>query len=287
MIILYILSKKKDITIGSSSTNESKSRVNENDDDAFWKQQHQDEMNYEMREFIKAMQQENGTYHATSQDGQFQTGDKVIVHGRNQDITGVIKDFGTHLMTWEETCDVNYDKNGDGKMWTLMSVPLTKIEKASEGGIPENKVRESVNKVFSKMINEEWYPEEDNPMDDYYYGAMMTLSVDGMFDELTPEKVEELNQIGKNGDGPYIENGQKYSSVMVTKVNLVPDGFDGYDVNVEVAVTSPDMPIDAIEEEVEDMVWYWIEEQTGVRSPRVYITNEKVVFDRRTKYAQN
>lgn len=69
---------------------------------------------------------------------------------------------------------------------------------------------------------------------------------------------------------------------MVTKVNVTPDGFDGYDITVEVAVSSPDMPIHAIEEEVEDMVWYWIEEQTGVRSPRVYITNEKEVFDRRS-----
>lgn len=70
---------------------------------------------------------------------------------------------------------------------------------------------------------------------------------------------------------------------MVRKVNVVPDGFDGYDVSVEVAVSSPDMPHDAIEDEVEEMVWYWIEEQTGVRSPRVFITDEKPVFDRRSK----
>lgn len=39
-----------------------------------------------------------------------------------------------------------------------------------------------------KKLNEEWYPDSDEGMDDYYYGAMMTLNVDGVFDELTPEK---------------------------------------------------------------------------------------------------
>jgi hypothetical protein len=43
------------------------------------------------------------------------------------------------------------------------------------------------------------------------------------------------------------------------------------------------MPMDEIENEVESMVWYYIEEKTGVRSPRVYIVDEKEVFDRRSK----
>ena len=107
----------------------------------------------------------------------------------------------------------------------------------------------------------------------------MKLNVDGMFDDLKPEKVQEL----QNTKDEYIENERNYSSVMVRKVILEPDGFDGYDVSVEVAVSSPDMPMDAIEEEVESMVWYWIEEKTGVRSPRVYITDEEEVFDRRSK----
>lgn len=101
----------------------------EDDDAAFWKQQQDDEMSYDMREFTKAMQKANGTYHAKSSDGQFQTGDRVIVHGRTQNIEGIITDFGTNLMTWKENCDVDYEK--DGKTYTLMSVPLNKIEKIS------------------------------------------------------------------------------------------------------------------------------------------------------------
>jgi len=54
-----------------------------------------------------------------------------------------------------------------------------------------------------------------------------------------------------------------------------------------VAVTAPDMPMDEIENETQELVWYWIEEKLGVRSPNVYITDEKVVFDRRAKNAQH
>ena len=42
-----------------------------------------------------------------------------------------------------------------------------------------------------------------------------------------------------------------------------------------------------IENETQELVWYWIEEKLGVRSPNVYITDEKVVFDRRAKNAQH
>ena len=278
----YILSKKKNVMPGSMNRNESKKRMNENDDDAFWKQEHQDELSYDMREFMKAMQKEQGTYHAKSKDGKFQTGDKVIVHGRTQDIQGVIKDFDTNLMTWEETADVDYEK--DDRTWTLLGCPLSKIEKVQETTF-ESQMRGIVREALVEMINEEWYPEEDDTLDDYDFGSIMTLNVDGIFDELSPEVIQKLQSIGPNSNEPYIEMNNKYSSVMVTKVNLTPDGFNGYDISVTVAVSSPDMPHNAIEEEVTDMVWFWIEQQTGVNSPRVYITHEKPVFDRRTKYA--
>lgn len=238
------------------------------DDDAFWKQQQQDELNYDMSELTKAMQKANGTYHAKSSDGKWQTGDRVIVHGRTKNIEGVIKDFDENIMTWEETCDVDFEE--DGRTKTLIGVPLTRIEKVSANESRNNK---------GNKLNEEWYPEEDDDLSDYSYGAIMKLNVDGMFDELTPEKVQELQSV----EDEYIDNANNYSSVMVRHIILQPDGFDGYDVSVEVAVSSPDMPMDAIEEEVESMVWYYIEEKTGVRSPRVYIVDEEEVFDRRSK----
>ena len=87
-----------------------------------------EELDYDMRELKKALQKQYGTYHATSQNGDFQTGDRVIVHSKRMgDIEGIIEDFGTHLMTWEETADVIFMK--DGREMTLAGVPLSKITK--------------------------------------------------------------------------------------------------------------------------------------------------------------
>ena len=268
-----VLSKRKDMM--PSNTFESKLRnvVREalteiSDDDAFWKQQQQDELSYDMREFTKAMQQANGTYHAKSSDGKWQTGDRVIVHGRTKNIEGTIKDFGENIMTWKEDCDVDFEENGQIK--TLLGVPLDRLEKV---------VSNESKKKNGKKLNEEWYPEDENDISDYSYGAIMKLDVDGVFDEVSPEKVQELSAVHDEN----VESANKYTSVMVRKINLVPDGFDGYDVSVEVAVSAPDMPIDEIENETQEIVWYWIEEKLGVRSPNVHIVDEKVVFDRRTK----
>jgi hypothetical protein len=300
------------------------------DDDAFWKQQQKDELDYDMREFTKAMQQANGTYHAKSSDGKWQTGDRVIVHGRTKNIEGTIKDFGENIMTWKEDCDVDFEENGQIK--TLLGVPLDRLEKisANEGKIHEEidtgqvhssqdnedskrhrlkrdeankeinrqirKLRQQIsdydsngkdttpltNKIKSlkKQLKEAWYPEDEDDISDYSYGSIMKLDVDGVFDELSTEQVQELSAIHDE----YIDNSDKYTSVMVRKINIIPDGFDGYDVSVEVAVSAPDMPTNEIENETQELVWYWIEEKLGVRSPNIHIVDEKVVFDRRTKY---
>ena len=86
-----------------------------------------EEMRYEMGELTKAFQKANGTYQATSRDGKFKTGDKVVVHTKKGDIQGVISDFSENFMTYKETADVDFEE--DGKTKTLMSCPLDKIEK--------------------------------------------------------------------------------------------------------------------------------------------------------------
>ena len=86
-----------------------------------------EEMRYEMGELTKALQKANGTYQATSRDGKFKTGDKVVVHTKKGDIQGVISDFSENFMTYKETADVDFEE--DGKTKTLMSCPLDKIEK--------------------------------------------------------------------------------------------------------------------------------------------------------------
>ena len=57
-----------------------------------------EEMRYDMGELTKAFQKSNGTYQATSSDGKFKTGDKVVVHTRKGDIQGVISDFSENFM---------------------------------------------------------------------------------------------------------------------------------------------------------------------------------------------
>lgn len=86
-----------------------------------------EDMRYEMGELNKAFQKANDTYQATSSDGNFKTGDNVIVHTRKGDIEGVITDFDVNFMTYKETADVEYNENGRTR--TLLGCPLDKIEK--------------------------------------------------------------------------------------------------------------------------------------------------------------
>lgn len=90
-------------------------------------QQADEDMRYEMGELQKAFQKQNGTYHKKSENGEFQTGDKVVVHTRKGDIQGTISDFDMNFMTYEETAEVDFDDNGITK--TLICCPLNKIEK--------------------------------------------------------------------------------------------------------------------------------------------------------------
>ena len=86
-----------------------------------------EEMRYDMGELSKAFQKSNGTYQATSRNGKFKTGDKVLVHTRKGDIQGVISDFSENFMTYKETADVDFEEGSKTK--TLISCPLDKIEK--------------------------------------------------------------------------------------------------------------------------------------------------------------
>ena len=70
---------------------------------------------------------------------------------------------------------------------------------------------------------------------------------------------------------------------MVTKVDVQEDEYGDYDITVNAAVSAPEMPIHAIEEEVIDELWYWFEEKTGLRAIDIKIVDEQEVFDRRTE----
>lgn len=98
-----------------------------NDDEEFWKNERDAEMNYDLKNFEKAAQQDKGTYQASSSDNSFHIGDHVVVHAKRGDVEGVISDFDDNLMTGEEQVSVNYEKNGE--TWTMICIPISKIEK--------------------------------------------------------------------------------------------------------------------------------------------------------------
>lgn len=136
-------------------------------------------------------------------------------------------------------------------------------------------------RLTNSKLNEEYYPEDDDMIDDYYYGMMATLSIEGITDgDLTEEVIQDLI----NTREEYCDNSNSYCSVMVTKVDVQRDEFNDFDIKVEVAVSAPEMPIRAIEEDTEEQVWYWFENKTNTRAIRVEFIDEREVFDRRRKY---
>lgn len=176
---------------------------------------------------------------------------------------------------------LRYDKNGN-PLYTSDDLPN---DKAKEMGWRYSKKHglygqiSDPTKLYGKVeegIND-YFPDEDQGMDDYYYGSIMTFNVDGMFDDLSEEVIEELQNLKEE----YCDSSYNYTSVLIRKVNIEPDGFDGYDVSVEAAVSAPEMPLREIENDATEQVWYWIENKSGVRPLRVYIVDEEEVFDRR------
>lgn len=125
------------------------------DDDAFWKQEQQDELDYDMGELTKAFQKMNGKYQAKSRDGKWQTGDRVIVHGKTKNIEGVITDFDVNFMTYEENCDVDYEK--DGRTYTMINVPLSRIEKIEGTNesikVNHGQLRSVIKECVKNMLN--------------------------------------------------------------------------------------------------------------------------------------
>lgn len=145
--------------------------------------------------------------------------------------------------------------------------------------LTESELKHIINESVRKIINEEFYPEDDDMMDDYYYGMMVKCEIEGNFEDLTEEQKQALI----NTNEEYCEGERSYVSTMVTKVDVQEDEYGDYDITVNAAVSAPEMPIRAIEEEVIDELWFWFEEKTGLRAIDIKIVDEQEVFDRRTE----
>ena len=89
----------------------------------------EDELNYDLHQFKKAVQQANGTYKATSSDGSLKVGDRVTFQTKLGLMDGVIKDFGISDTTGEESADIDYWNRAKAEKWTMLCVPISKIQK--------------------------------------------------------------------------------------------------------------------------------------------------------------
>ena len=143
----------------------------------------------------------------------------------------------------------------------------------------ESKIRNIVRESIKRVINEQWYPENENDIDDYYYGAIFKFGTDLVYFDEGENIPEDLLNIKDE----YIESENTYVSVMVTNVEPEIDETDGSaSFTITAAINAPNMPLDEIEEEVTNTVWVWLENKLNKRFTRVWIEGEKVVYDRRS-----
>lgn len=107
--------------------------------------------------------------------------------------------------------------------------------------------------------------------------AKLTTRNDFELDEETIAKLENIQD-------EYAEYSDSYVSVMVRNVVVSCDQYGDCSLTIECAVSAPDMPIDEIEQEVEEILWYWVEEQTGKSLASGFDwESEDTVFDRRSR----
>ena len=118
--------------ISSSQISENtKKKLKENYDDDEWneEQETKSELDYDLKQFDKAIQQANGSYEATSSDGSLKVGDRVVFQTKLGLIDGIIKDFDINPMNGEETADIDYWNRAKAAKWTMLNVPLKRIKK--------------------------------------------------------------------------------------------------------------------------------------------------------------
>lgn len=93
------------------------------------RESYNEDLDYEMGEFIKAAQKMRGTYSAKSSNGKLKVGDRVAYERPSGWYEGVISDFSYNPMTGEETVDVDYWNEAKKSKWTMIGLPMSKVKK--------------------------------------------------------------------------------------------------------------------------------------------------------------
>lgn len=159
------------------------------------------------------------------------------------------------------------------------SRPLHRKGSLNRVGMDENVIRKLVSESIKKVLNEKWYPEEEDDISDYSFGMIAKLSTRSLM-QLDEETIARLEQVNEEN----IETESSYVSVMVRNVNASCDEDGDCTLTIECAVSAPDMPIDEIEQEVEEILWYWVENITGQSLVAGFDwESEDTVFDRRSR----
>ena len=159
------------------------------------------------------------------------------------------------------------------------SRPLHRKGSLNRVGMDENVIRKLVSESIKKVLNEKWYPEEEDDISDYSFGMIAKLSTRSLM-QLDEETIARLEQVNDEN----IETESSYVSVMVKNVNASCDEDGDCTLTIECAVSAPDMPIHEIEQEVEEILWYWVENITGQSLVAGFDwESEDTVFDRRIR----
>ena len=159
------------------------------------------------------------------------------------------------------------------------SRPLHRKGSLNRVGMDENVIRKLVSESIKKVLNEKWYPEEEDDISEYSFGMIAKLSTRSLM-QLDEEAIARLEQVNDE----YIETESSYVSVMVRNVNASCDEDGDCTLTIECAVSAPDMPINEIEQEVEEILWYWVENITGQSLILGFAwESEDTVFDSRSR----
>lgn len=122
------------------------------------RESYDEDIDYEMSQFIKAVQKRRGTYSAKSYDGKLKVGDKVVVNSDKGLIDGVISDFDVNIMTGGETVEIEYWNEEKKSKWTMCGVPISRVKKVDEelnesSEYPLESVEETILEVVNATVN--------------------------------------------------------------------------------------------------------------------------------------
>jgi hypothetical protein len=153
------------------------------------------------------------------------------------------------------------------------------LQRGDFGDNDRNIMEKYITNTVRKVLNEKWYPEDDDDISDYSFGMIAKLSTRSLM-QLDEETIARLEQVNEEN----IETESSYVSVMVRNVNVSCDEDGDCTLTIECAVSAPDMPIDEIEQEVEEILWHWVENITGQSLVAGFDwESEDTVFDRRIR----